>query len=413
MTGETAQTAQRWLVATPEYAGITGYTGGIGRHYAALLPALVRQGVAVDLALEPDAGSDIGVDRPSADPGHGVRLVDDGGAARHRRGDHGARRVRRAYLAGGGYDVVFAPEWAGLAASLPRSAPLLTNLATGVRLADEVSGLSPERMPLATRLPRARQAAAERRQLYRSTGLIAISSAMLARTSALYPGLPPARVVRNCIDVEAVATAAVRADTPAAWPEPDGPIVLFVGRSERRKGVEDAFAAFATVHRDLPRARLVLVGAGADARYEPTRAALLEKLPPSARDRVVWLGHVGGDELYGAIARADVALCPSRWEGFGNAALEVKAAGTPLIVTSGSGYDDFCTDGRDCQSVPPADPDRLAAAITVALRHPSWARTLAEHARAQVAEFAPDPVAADLLAAASGLLPSRRVPARV
>jgi len=127
-------------------------------------------------------------------------------------------------------------------------------------------------------------------------------------------------------------------------------------------------------------------------------------LPPTARDRVIWLGHVPGEELYGAISRADVVICPSRWEGFGNVALEVKAIGTPLVVTSGSGYDDFCTDGQDCQSVPAADPGRLAAAITVAVRHPAWARTLAEHARAQVADFAPDPVARDLLAAAAELL---------
>ncbi|MGU3356841.1 glycosyltransferase family 4 protein [Microbacterium sp. M4A5_1d] len=379
----TSRAETRWLVASPEYAGVTAYTGGIGRHYAALLPALARQGVAVDLALETRD------DLVSDDPGDGVRLVDGG--------------VRRAYRAHH-HDVVFAPEWGGLAAPLPRTAPLLTNLATGVRLADQVSGLTPGDLPIGQRLARLRQASAERHQLYRSAGLIAISRAMLERTSDLYPGLPPARVVRNCIDVDAVAAAATRAAAPDGWPDDDAPVVLFLGRSERRKGVEDAFAAFRLVHDDVPGARLVLAGAGGDARYEPTRAALLEMLPPTARDRVIWLGHVPGEELYGAISRADVVICPSRWEGFGNVALEVKAIGTPLVVTSGSGYDDFCTDGQDCQSVPPADPERLAAAITVAVRHPAWARTLAEHARAQVADFAPDPVARDLLAAAAELL---------
>lgn len=379
----TSQAETRWLVGTSEYAGVTGYTGGIGRHYAALLPALARQGVAVDLVIETDA------ELVSDDPGPGVRLVDGG--------------VRRAYRAHS-HDVVFAPEWGGLAAALPRTAPLLTNLATGIRLADQVSGVTAADLPIGQRIVRARQAAAERRQLYRSTGLIAISRAMLDRTSDLYPGLPPARIVRNCIDVDAVAAAAARPEVPTGWPQDDAPIVLFLGRSERRKGVEDAFAAFGRVHQDVPRAWLVLAGAGGDARYEPTRSALLEMLPPSARDRVIWLGHVPGDEIYGAIARADVVICPSRWEGFGNVALEVKTIGTPLVVTSGSGFDEFCTDGQDCQSVPPADPERLAAAITVAVRHPAWARTLAEHARAQVADFAPDPVARDLLAAATELL---------
>lgn len=392
--------APRWLVATTEYAGVTAYTGGIGRHYAALLPALVRQGVEVDLAVL--AEGDIVADEA---PG-GVRLVDRATIPTHHR-PHAigarARRLRRTYRRGR-YDVVFAPEWAGLGSALPSGAPLLTNLATGARLADEVSGLSLRDLPVDTRVSRIVQMNAERRQLERSAGVIAISAAMLERTAALYPALPTARVVRNCIDVEAVAAAALVAAPPPAWPDDGAPVVLFLGRSERRKGVEDAVAAFARVHAELPDARLVLAGAGGDARFEPTRDALRELLPPTARDRVIWLGHVGGDEIYGAIARADVAICPSRWEGFGNVALEVKATGTPLVVTSGSGFDDFCTDGQDCQSVPPADPERLAAAITVALRHPSWAHTLAEHARAQIADYAPDPVARDLIAAAAELL---------
>jgi hypothetical protein len=60
---------ERWLVATTEYAGLTAYTGGIGRHYAALLPALVRHGVDVDLIVFSDAA-------PQRNPQlHGVRLV--------------------------------------------------------------------------------------------------------------------------------------------------------------------------------------------------------------------------------------------------------------------------------------------------------------------------------------------------
>ena len=386
-------------MATTEYAGLTAYTGGIGRHYAALLPALVRQGVEIDLLLLPDG------EQSATSLDDGVTLLaaprtermPDAVATAVRR-----RRVAQAFSARS-YDAVFAPEWQGLAASLPRTAPLLTNLATGARLANEVSGLTLRDLPLSRRGPVARQMARERRQVHRSRGVVAISNAMLDRCRELFPELPPARVVRNCIDVDAVRRGGSVASTPAGWPG-DGPIVLFLGRSERRKGVVDAVTAFARVHAQRPDARLVLAGAGGDARFEPTRAALLHSLPASARDRVTWLGHVSGDDLYGAIRRSAVVMCASRWEGFGNVALEVKAIGTPLVVTTGSGFDDFCTDGEDAQMVPPADPERLAAAVTLALRHPSWARSLAERARREVGRFAPDPVAADLLDAAGALL---------
>ncbi|MET0862392.1 MAG: glycosyltransferase family 4 protein, partial [Microbacterium sp.] len=348
---------QRWLVATTEYAGLTAYTGGIGRHYAALLPALVRHGVDVDLVVFSDAA-------PQADHElHGVRLIACERTDRMSRIGAQIRRagiVRAAYHRGE-YDRVFLPEWGALGATLPRSAPLLTNLATSMRLANEVSGLRLRDLPGTSRFAVALQSRLETRQIRRSAGLISISTAMLRRTEATLGTIPPAVVVRNCIDVEQVRSASMAASLPSGWPEGEDPIVLFLGRAERRKGVIEAVAAFGDLHARAPRARLVLAGAGGDRRFEPTRSSLLATLPASAQRRVTWLGHVPGDEVYRAIRAADVALCPSRWEGFGNVALEVKAIGTPLIVTSGSGFDDFCTDGVDCLMAPPADVVHLAA----------------------------------------------------
>jgi len=392
---------QRWLVATTEYAGLTAYTGGIGRHYAALLPALVRHGVDVDLVVFSDAAPQAAAEL------HGVRLI------AFERTDRMSRirsqiwraAVVRAAFRRGAYDRVFLPEWAALGAALPRRAPLLTNLATSMRLANEISGLRLRDLPRASRLPVALQSRLETRQIRRSAGLVSISTAMLHRTHAMLGTIPPAVVVRNCIDVDQVRSASMTASLPSGWPDGDDPVVLFLGRSERRKGVIEAVAAFGELHKRAPQARLVLAGAGGDRRFEPTRASLRAALPASAQGRVTWLGHVAGDEVYRAIRAADVALCPSRWEGFGNVALEVKAIGTPLIVTSGSGFDDFCTDGVDCLMAPAADVGRLAAALQRLIETPDLGRSLAEGALAGIGEFAPDPVAAALISAADQLLP--------
>jgi len=396
----TAPRTERWLVATTEYAGVTAYTGGIGRHYAALLPALVRRGIQVDLLVFSDAA-------PLADPDlHGVRLREFHRTQRWPRVWALLVRglmVRRVYRRGD-YDRIFLPEWAALGSALPRGAPLLTNLATSARLAHEISGLRLRDLPFSSRPPVAVQIGLETRQIRRSAGLIPISTAMQARTAQSLGALPRTRVVRNCIDVAHVRAASRLAPLPAGWPAGTDPVVLFLGRSERRKGVTDAVAAFGAVHERVPDARLVLAGAGGDRRFEPTRSAMMAALPPSARERVTWLGHVPGDELYRAIREARAALCPSRWEGFGNVALEVKAIGTPLIVTSGSGFDDFCVDGVDCAMVPPADPARLARALREVLESPQESARRASRALTGVAQFAPDPVAADLVRAADELL---------
>lgn len=397
-------TRERWLVGATEYAGLTPYTGGIGRHYAALVPALARQGVDVDLVVfsdtEPVPGAAIpGIHRLFFERTDGMSRL---AALRHR-----PRRLRDIARAGD-YARIFVPEWSALGSALPRRAPLLTNLATGMRLANQISGLRLRDLPAASRAPVIAQTLLEARQIRRSAGLIAISTAMRDRTAATFRHMPPTRVVRNCIDVLAIRAAAIAAPLPAGWPAGDGPVVLFLGRSERRKGVVDAVAAFSLLSERIPGVRLVLAGAGGDPRFEPTRAALLEALPPPARAGVTWLGHVPGDELYAAIRAADVAMCPSRWEGFGNVGLEVKALGTPLVVTTGSGFDDFCEDGIDALMVPPANPRTLAAALQRLLDDPALGATLTGRAAERVEAFTPDPVAADLLAAADELIGSGR-----
>ncbi|WP_065571694.1 glycosyltransferase family 4 protein [Microbacterium oleivorans] len=390
---------ERWLVATTEYAGVTTYTGGIGRHYAALLPALAAEGAEVDLVVFADGPVDV-----RATPGIRRLFVHrTDGMPRLAALLHRAVVVRRAYRRGA-YDRVFLPEWMGLGSLLPPGAPLVTNLATGIRLANEVSGLRLADFPAWSRPAVRLQESLEARQVRRSAGLVAISRAMAERSERIWGRLPALEVVRNCVDVAAIRRAADRAARPRGWPDADGPIVLFLGRTERRKGVVDGIDAFARVVDRHPTARLVLAGAGGDDRFEPSRAALLERVPLSSRRRVTFLGHVAEDDLYGAIASADVVMCPSRWEGFGNAAVEVKAVGAPLVVTSGSGFDDFCVDGADCLMAPPGDPGALAAAVLRTLDEPDGALARARRAAAGVARFAPAPVAADLTAAVARLM---------
>jgi glycogen(starch) synthase len=392
---------QRWLVATTEYAGLTDYTGGIGRHYAALLPALVRAGVDVDLVVCADGGLSTDVDLG------GVRLVATAGtvgrSSRVRTMIRNARIVRRAYRRRR-YDRVLLPEWSALGSALPRSAPLVTNLATSMRLSNRISGFTLRDFPAADRFGVVVQDALETRQITKSAALVAISTAMLARTHDLVGDLPPSVVVRNCIDVAAVRIAAASSGLPERWPSGSAPTVLFLGRLERRKGVVEAVSAYARLVQDVPDARLVLAGASGDGRFEPQVAALLDLVPASARGQVVWLGHVPGDELFRAVASASVVMCPSRWEGFGNVALEVRTIGTPLVVTSGSGYDDFCTDGVDCSMVRPCDVGALAGALHEILQDPVAARRRASVAAQTVDRYAPDPVARDLVAAVDGLL---------
>lgn len=386
-----------------EYAGLTSYTGGIGRHYASLLPALVRQGIDIDLVLF--------VDDPRLDDAlvakaelGGVTLVRRFGRAPGPgwlqpivRGLRFRREARRL-----GPNRIFLPEWAGLGALLRRKDRPVTNLATSMRLSNEVSGVPSSALPRDRRAVAAVQSWCEDRQIRRSVGLVPISRAMLERNRALLGVLPPSVVVRNCIDVDDVRAAAAEVALPGGWPVGDEPVALFLGRLERKKGVEVAARAFALVARKHPTVRFVFAGSSGDSRFEPTRQHLLALLPEEVRGRVVFLGHVDGTSLYRGIAASTVVVCPSLWEGFGQVALEAKALGAPVVVTSGSGYDDFCADGVDSLVVPPGDPLALASAVERILGDPELAEALVRGATGGISAFTADAVAPDVVAAVTG-----------
>lgn len=374
----------RWLVAVEELVGVTRSPGGIARQYAAILPRLGALGVDVEVLVVTPRET-----LPAADLGYPVRVLHPPAWARGVLGMvWGARRVRRE-AASGRYDAVLAPEWTGLAALVGRDTPQVTNLVTGARLLDALGNTAGRR--LGTRLSRRVQYALEARQIRRASALIAISTAIRDwYAGAGFRMGATAQVIPNCIDVDHVAAAASTAPLPAGWPT-GSRTMLFVGRLEGHKGIDDVLRAFTEVGRDHPDLRLVLAGAFGDPAVELDDRGLRAALGELA-NRVDVLGPVAGDALFRAMAEADVVVCPSRWEAFGLVALEVKAAGGLLVVTRGIGFDDFCTDGVDCRMVDRAAPSELAEVVRDLLADPAAGRALRAAAAESARGYGPDQV---------------------
>jgi glycosyltransferase involved in cell wall biosynthesis len=78
----------------------------------------------------------------------------------------------------------------------------------------------------------------------------------------------------------------------------------------------------------------------------------------------------------------DVALLPSRMEGFSQALLEAMALGKPVIASAAGGNPDLVRHGSDGLLVPALDPVAWAAAIERLLGDPALAATLGARARA-------------------------------
>lgn len=155
----------------------------------------------------------------------------------------------------------------------------------------------------------------------------------------------------------------------------DGERLLFVGRLEPRKGLEQLLHAFTILRATRPDLRLYVVGDG------PDRDRCQQLLPSRLRSDVVFLGRVDTDELPRFHASCDVFVAPALGgESFGIVLIEAQAAGCPVVASDIPGYASVITDGVDGRLVPPRDPDALAEAIGGLLDHPATARSLAEAA---------------------------------
>jgi glycosyltransferase-like protein len=144
-----------------------------------------------------------------------------------------------------------------------------------------------------------------------------------------------ATVIPNGVQAQRFAAAA-GADPLAVharerWRARLGRYVLAVGGIEPRKGSLDLLDAYALLRRDSPDLRLVVAGGETLFDYRDYRAEWQSRAARLGLDPVV-LGPVAHDDLPALVASAAVFAFPSTKEGFGLAAMEALAAGTPVVA---------------------------------------------------------------------------------
>ncbi len=157
-----------------------------------------------------------------------------------------------------------------------------------------------------------------------------------------------------------------------------GDFVLFAGRLSYYKGLEYLIRAMARVD-----GRLVVIGDG----------VLREKMEKLAAElglggRVVFLGRLSERELKLYFNACSVFCLPSIYntEAFGLVQLEAMACGKPVVNTNlPTGVTYVSRDGETGLSVPPADPEALAAALSELLYNNRKRELFGRQARERVA----------------------------
>lgn len=175
----------------------------------------------------------------------------------------------------------------------------------------------------------------------------------------------------------------------------DRPVVIWVGRLERLKGVDILLGALAQLeNRDF-----TLLIVGGDEGASVLRAELeAQAAEAGITANVRFTGPVPHDELPVYYNAADVCAVPSYYESFGLAAVEAMACGIPVVASRVGGLVSTVTDGVSGYLIPWRCPEPFAEKLEVLFGNPELRANFGRAARESIKRFRWETVALDIAA---------------
>jgi glycosyltransferase involved in cell wall biosynthesis len=203
--------------------------------------------------------------------------------------------------------------------------------------------------------------------LWRLSDRVICNAGVLRERVVAVHGADPERVavVPNSVDLERFRPASGRGEVP---------VVLSVARLVPDKSPLTLVEAFALVRRELPPARLVMVGEG--PLLPQVRARLAEL---RLDDAVEIVGGCGDARPH--LARAQVFVLASQREGSPNAVLEAMACGLPVVASRVGGIPELVEDGRTGLLAAPGTPEDFARHLLRLLRDPGLCARMGQAGR--------------------------------
>jgi phosphatidylinositol alpha-mannosyltransferase len=166
--------------------------------------------------------------------------------------------------------------------------------------------------------------------------------------------------------------------------------ILFVGRIERRKGLQFLIDALPRIKREIPEANLTVAGGG----YKGMRL----DIPSEVKNSIRFLGFVSPSDLPKIFSRASVFVSPAiSGESFGIVLLEAMATETPVIASGIPGYRCVVEDGKNGLLVAPENPKEIADKVITLLKSDNLRGALVEGGLRTVKKYAWSTIAKDIM----------------
>jgi len=144
------------------------------------------------------------------------------------------------------------------------------------------------------------------------------------------------------------------------------PHIMFVGRLEKRKGIDTLLEALPRVLSEVKNAWVTIAGpevphVGQEMSFEKEFHLMHGTKVWSGR--VAFVGQLSEKKLQRLYEFANIGVFPSRYESFGLVAVEAMRAGMAAVGTSGTGLAEVIAHESTGLVIPPDDVDALAGAL--------------------------------------------------
>ena len=200
------------------------------------------------------------------------------------------------------------------------------------------------------------------------------------------------RVIHNGVDEKKYDNARFSSRQIEAFREQigigDAPMIFFIGRLTWVKGADTLVLAMTRIVKEIPDARLVILGVGDMEQMlgQMVRNLQLEK------NVLLHFRMVPEEERLLYYAASDVVVLPSKYEPFGIVCTEAMSMGRPVVVGARgtSGFREQvipCGDGICGYHINPYDPLDIAHFVVDILKHPGLAETMGRNGRNRVLEL--------------------------
>lgn len=142
----------------------------------------------------------------------------------------------------------------------------------------------------------------------------------------------------------------------------DKKVILYIGRLEKRKGVEYLIQAYSKLRETRDDVQLIIGGNGV-RRNSLEKTVIQNDIPD-----VTFLGFVPDDQKFKMLAKADLFCSPALYgESFGIVLLEAMASGTPIVAGNNSGYSSVLTETGMTSLVSPKNTDDFTKRLELLL----------------------------------------------